>query len=180
VLWLHGNWPSAAGLQLFVPGFDLTTGLRALCTDVKTVDTALPWQVGDERFDVVTLYGRAPQSEEPLLIQRVLRPGGLALFGFNVRGWIGRWQTWLQTRRAKGAQHTAARFLAPGFSEAWPYCVEPSLSAPRSLVPIDGPAIAAFEAMRRDERGAGPARRLLQSGGLSALLYPAVVVVARK
>ena len=189
ILWWHDADPSGRALEVEVPGLSLTAALRALYPQLECIPSAAlanshrpePLPFADGAFRLATLYGHSPSHFALAELRRVLAPGGTLLLAASNRWWKGRWKT-ARVRSGNGSatlsQADALRDI--GFAEVCPYWVEPSLAIPRSLIPAVGGRARQFEAIRAREWGPSPLRALATATGLSAVLYPALLFVARK
>lgn len=188
VLWLHGVWPCDRALSIDVPHYTLGDALESFSRQVERMPVnwlstrGLSEQSNfpKEHFDLVTLYGHAPELAALVELRRLLRPGGLALIAADNRWWLGR----LRFRRSKGARLNGLGELArtvrrAGFREGCSYWVEPSLAAPRTLIPDEGDRVGDAEAMRAREWGRDRLRSAVLAMGLPGLLFPAVLIVAK-
>jgi len=188
VLWLHGDPGGQRALEIAVPELSLSGALASLYRQVERLDcasqefpaasTRLPFQ--DGAFDVVTLYGRCPARELMSEVRRVLQLGGTAMLAAQNRWWHGRLR--------RGAPRSPGDFASlgleevarsVGFREVRAYWVEPSLANPRNLVPTRGHRVSEFEAMRAREWGSGVVRSMAVAARLDAVLYPALLIVAK-
>jgi SAM-dependent methyltransferase len=188
ILWWHGGSFGGRALEIEVPSLSLTAGLRALTTQVDRLPLSAltegsprgPLPFDDGAFGLITLYGQCPSKAGLAEFRRLLAPGGTLLLAASNRWWKGR--QWSGRSRADPAQTTLAyakALRALGFAEVCPYWVEPSLAIPRNLIPAAGRRAQQFEAIRAREWGPSPLRALAAAAGLSAVLYPALLFVAR-
>ncbi len=183
VLWLHGVWPCDRALSIDVPQYTLGDALESFSRQVDRMPVgrlSASLSFPKEHFDLVTLYGHAPDLAALVELRRLLRPGGLALIAADNRWWLGR----LRFRQSKGARLNGLGELArtvrrAGFREGCSYWVEPSLAAPRTLIPDEGDRVRDAEAMRAREWGRDRLRSAVLAMGLPSLLFPAVLVVAK-
>jgi SAM-dependent methyltransferase len=188
ILWWHGGSRGARALEIEVPSLSLSAGLRALATQVDRLPlTALlegsprgPLPFADGMFGLVTLYGHCLPKASLAELRRLLAPGGTLLVAAPNRWWKGHRHS--GRTRADPAVTTLAfakSLREVGFAEVCPYWVEPSLAIPRNLIPAVGGRARQFEAIRAREWGPSPLRSLAAGVGLSAVLYPALLFVAR-
>lgn len=185
VLWLDGRAGGARALEIAVPELRLDEALSSLYERVERVPCTAPDVGGsavrlpfpDRTFDLVTLYGRRPSRAALREVRRVLRSGGTALLAADNRWWYGRLRA-PQRGSAGAGPRLPDAVRAAGFREVRPYWVEPSLAIPRNLVPARADRIRAFEAMRAREWGPDPKRTVALRAGLTAVLYPAILIVA--
>jgi SAM-dependent methyltransferase len=188
VLWWHYGSFGGRALEIEVPSLSLTAGLRALATQVDRLPLSalteglprgqLPF--ADAAFALITLYGHCPSKAGLAEVRRLLAPGGTLLLAASNWWWKGR--QWSGRSRADTAPTTLAyakTLRALGFAEVCPYWVEPSLAIPRNLIPAVGRRAQQFEAIRAREWGPSPLRAVGVAAGLSAVLYPALLFVAR-
>lgn len=188
ILWWHGGSLGGRALEIEVPSLSLTAGLRALTAQADRLPLSalaegsprvtLPF--ADGAFGLITLYGHCPSKSGVAELRRLLAPGGTLLLAASNWWWKGR--QWSGRFRAEPADATLAyakSLREVGFAEVCPYWVEPSLAIPRNLIPADGSRARQFEEIRAREWGPSPLRSLAAAAGLSAVLYPALLFVAR-
>jgi SAM-dependent methyltransferase len=187
VLWLHAQLPARRALEIEVPGLGLSAALGALYQQSERVfdDGFIGGRPGcclgfpDRSFDLVTLYGRAPAAGAAAEMRRVLRDEGLALIGTGNGSWPGRFRRGAPTAAWATATQLVDALLQAGFREVHPYWATPSLETPRALIPARREAVRSYEAMRAHELGGDAFRSLASRAGLSRLLYPVLLVVAK-
>jgi SAM-dependent methyltransferase len=188
VLWWHAAARGDRALEIEVPSLTLTPGLAALYRQVERVPLAdldeaaahgtLPFASGT--FDLVTLYGHCPPRIALIELRRVLSSNGTLLLAAGNGWWNGRWRGGSGLFPGRPANLGVLKSLRrAGFAMVSGYWVEPSLAIPRNLIPVARGRARQFEAIRAREWGGGDLRLALVSSGLAALLYPALLVVAR-
>lgn len=183
LLWLHGAARRECALEVDVGGPSLSPALQCLYERVERgavrgTELALPAESrGDAGFDLVTFYGRAPDTRLLAAARRQLRPGGALFIAAPNRWWYGGGAGVFLAGGSSGAGCVRS-LRANGYGDVRMYWVEPSLAIPRNLVPATERRVRDFEMMRAQDAESGAARAAVLAAGLHVMLYPAFLVLA--